>query len=143
MDEREQPISPRFEYIELDYSRGDKYTEIELPEETEPPRIEKIEVYPYPNLTKLWIKMTLSYFKRYPNIELYLYNPDKKLIADMLLIEHRNFYVDITMHLRQSPRPGELYRLEAFLIRDDSILDEKHHEFTLVFVDPETGKPSK
>ena len=143
MDEREQPISPRFEYIELDYSRGDKYTEIELPEETEPPRIEKIEVYPYPNLTTLWIKMTLSYFKRYPNIELYLYDPDNKLIADMLLIEHRNFYVDITMHLRQSPRPGELYRLEAFLIRDDTILDEKHHEFTLVFVDPKTGKPSK
>ena len=141
MNEKEQHVDPEFLYVELDYSVGDKYTEVHRPEETEPPKVEHIEVFPYPTLDKLWIRMNLSYFKAYPNLELYLYNPDDQLIADMLFVEHRNFYVDVTMHLREAPRPGERYRLEVFLIRDDDVLDKKVHEFALVFVDPETGKP--
>ncbi len=140
-DAQQPPLNPDFQYIELDYSRNDKYAQVDLPEESEPPRIAGIEVYPYPNLTKLWIKMQLTYFKTYPNIELYLYDPDGQLLGDMLFVEHRNFYVDVTMHLRAAPRPGEPYRLEVFLIRDDTILDHQSKVFDLVFVDPETGKP--
>ncbi len=140
-NEKPKDLANEFLYVELDYSLGDKYANIELPDEEAPPSIEKIEVYPYPHLTKLWIKMNLTYFKTYPNLELYLYNPDGDLIADMLMVEHRQFYVDVTMHLREDPRPGERYRLEVFLIRDDTILDQKTHEFDLVFVDPETGQP--
>ncbi|NPA90727.1 MAG: hypothetical protein GXO55_04665 [Chloroflexi bacterium] len=140
-DTSQPPLNPDFQYIELDYSRNDKYAQMELPEETEPPRIESIQVFPYPHLTKLWIKMNLSYFKTYPNLELYLYDPDGTLLGDMLFVEHRNFYVDVTMHLRAEPRPGEQYRLEVYLIRDDTILDHQVKEFDLIFVDPETGKP--
>ncbi len=143
MGNRELPLMPEFRHIGLDTPAGDTYQDMELPEETTPPQIDHIEVYPYPNLTKLWIKINLTYFKTFPSLELYLYDPDGHLITDMLLVEHRNFYVDVTMHLRQPPRPGERYRLEVFLIRDSTILDRKIHEFDLIFIDPETGEPPK
>ncbi len=129
-------LEPEFHYIELDYTRGDKFRDLDLPEETEPPRIERLEVYPYPDLTKIWIRGQLTYFKRFPNLELALYDPDGALISDMLLVEHRTFYLDLTMHLRSEPRPGERYRLEVRLVRDEDILDRRVHDFDLVFVEP-------
>ncbi len=128
--------TPEFHYIELDYTRGDKFRDLDLPEETSPPTIESLQVYPYPDLSKIWIRMQLTYFKHFPNLELYLYDPDGQMISDMLLVEHRTFYVDLTMHLRSTPRPGERYRLEVLLIRDGETLDHKAHEFDLVFVEP-------
>ena len=138
-EERERPEF----HINYEFVHPDRMPDIDLPEEEHPPRIEQVEVYPYPDLTRLWIRMQLSYFKRLPNLELYLYDPEDRLISDMLLVEHRNFYVDVTLHLRSEPRPGERYRLEAFLIRDDEVLDHKVHEFPLVFVDPKTGRPQE
>lgn len=130
---------PEF-WLSYELTPPDRMPDIELPEEEHPPRIETVAVYPYPDLTRVWVRMQLSYFKRLPNLELYLYDPDGHLISDMLMVEHRNFYVDVTMHLRATPRPGERYRLEALLIRDEEVLDRKVHEFDLVFVDPKTGK---
>ena len=128
--------------IEINYelTPPERFADFELPEETEPPTITQLEVFPYPDLTRVWVRMQLSYFNRLPNLELYLYDPDGHLLSDMLLVEHRNFYVDVTLHLRASPCPGERYRLEAFLIRDNEVLDHKVHEFDLVFVDPRTGQ---
>ena len=130
-------LQPEFHYIELDYTRGDKYRDLNLPEETEPPRIERLEIYPYPDLTKIWIRGQLTYFKRFPNLEMTLYDPDGAPISDMLLVEHRTFYLDLTMHLRATPRPGERYRLEVVLVRDEEVLDRRTQEFDLVFVEPD------
>jgi len=64
-------------------------------------------------------------------------DPDGAAISDMLLVEHRTFYLDLTMHLRAAPRPGERYRLEVVLVRDEEILDRRTQEFDLVFVEPD------
>ncbi len=137
MNAENDRVPPEFHYIELDYTRGDKSRDLDLPEETEPPRIDRLEVYPYPDLTKIWIRGQLTYFRRFPNLELTLYDPDGTPISDMLLVEHRTFYLDLTMHLRAAPRPGERYRLDVLLTRDEEVLDRKTHEFDLVFVEPD------
>ncbi len=141
VEDRKEQQRPPFP-IDYELTPPDQLADLDLPEETTPPVIERLEVFPYPDLTRVWVRMQLSYFNRLPNLELYLYDPDGQLLSDMLLVEHRNFYVDVTLHLRASPRPGERYRLEVFLIRDDGVLDHKVHEFDLTFVDPRTGTPS-
>lgn len=110
-------------------------------EEPHPPLIESLQAFPYPDLTRLWLRMTLSPFNRYPNVEVYVYGPEENLVAETLIVEHRTPVVDATLHLRQPPQPGAWYRLEAFLVRDNEILDQKEHTFRLIFVDPKTGRP--
>jgi len=113
-----------------------------LPEEPHPPVIEKIEVFPYPDLARLWLRLRMSPFRAFPNVEVYVYDSDAHCVAEMLFVEQRTPYINVTLHLRQPPRPRSRYRLEAFVIRDGEILDHKEHEFALVFVDPKTGKPA-
>ena len=106
-------------------------------EENEPPRFVRVEAWPYPDLSRVWIRLLTTPFVRPPNLAIALYDPDRALISSMAVVEAREPYQSLVMHLRQAPRPGESYRLDIELARDGEVLDTRTVEFDLVFREPE------
>lgn len=104
--------------------------------EQHPPVITRAEVWPYPELDKLWVRVETSPFVSWPNFSFTVYDPDGNVASSMFVIEARNIYQSLTMHLRRDPQPGAHYRLEIELSRDDAALDTRLLEFDLVYQDP-------
>ncbi len=63
--------------------------------------------------------------------------PDEAVVAAMFMVEIRDPYQSVTLHLRQAPQPGEKYALELELTRDEVTLHTHRLEFDLVFRDPQ------
>ena len=107
------------------------------------PTIERLLVYPYPDLTKLWVRIDLSPFAKYPNVEVTLFAPEGQRLSGFNIIENRDFNISATLHLRSEPREGETYRLEVTVSRDDEILARESKSFEMVFVEPgpEAARP--
>jgi hypothetical protein len=78
-------------------------------------------------------------FAAFPNLALRLLGPDDVVVATMFMVEIRDAYQSVTLHLRQPPRPGEKYALEIELARDEVELDARRLEFALVFRDPQAA----
>lgn len=104
--------------------------------EEQPPTILRAEVWPYPDLDRLWVRVEISPFAAYPNMELILAGPDGGVINSMFMVEVRETYQSLTFHLRQPPQPGQSYRLTIELTRDGRTLDTRELDFDLVFRDP-------
>jgi hypothetical protein len=104
--------------------------------EPHPPVIRRAEVWPYPELDKLWVRVESSAFAAYPNFEFAVYDPDGRVVSSMFVVEARSPYQSLTMHIRQAPRAGERYRLEVELNRENVLLDARVLEFDLVYRDP-------
>jgi hypothetical protein len=109
--------------------------------EARPPVVERFEVWPYPDLTRLWVRVETSPFAAFPNLALCVLDPDGQTASSMFLVEIRERYQSLTMHLRQTPRAGALYRLELEISRDEATLDARAIEFELVFRDPDKTHP--
>ena len=107
------------------------------PVETHAPTVTRMEVRPYPDLTRLWVRIQVSAFARFPDLDLTVYDPDGQIACTMYMVEIRETYQSVTLHLRQPPRTGASYVLEAALIRDETLLDTQQLPFDLVFRDPE------
>ena len=108
-----------------------------IPVEEHPPVIRRAEVWPYPDLVRLWVRLEISPFAAFPNLDLTLIDPDEAVVATMAMVEIRNAYQSVTLHLRRAPRPGERYRLEIELSRDEAVLDTRTVAFELTFRNPE------
>jgi hypothetical protein len=106
------------------------------PIEDRPPTIERAEVWPYPDLKRLWVRVQTTPFAAYPNLALTVSDSDDQVVCTLFMVEIREPYQSITLHLRQAPRPGALYRLAIELSRDELILDQRVTDFELVFRDP-------
>lgn len=113
---------------------------IPLREETEPPSIRRAEVWPYPDLRRLWTRVETTPFAAYPNLAFTVADPDGAVVCTMFMVEIREPYQSVTLHLRQNPRPGEPYTLTIELERDEQVLDTRVLSFDLVFHDPEEMK---
>ncbi|NOX63927.1 MAG: hypothetical protein GXP42_18590 [Chloroflexi bacterium] len=100
--------------------------------ETEPPRIERLAVHPYPDLKRLWVRVQLTYFQRYPNVRLLCLDERGREVGEMLLVEWRDPYISLTMHLRRF-EPGANYLMRVEVARDNQLLDVQEHPFQLVF----------
>jgi hypothetical protein len=111
--------------------------------EESPPTIRRMEVWPYPDLTRLWARVETGPFAAYPNLSFTVTDPDGAIVCTLFMVEIRDSYQSITLHLRQPPRPGERYRLEIVLDREDAVLDEKTLDFDLVFKDPAQNTPDQ
>jgi hypothetical protein len=112
---------------------------IPTPVEEHPPVIQRAEVWPYPDLVRLWVRTETSPFAAFPNVAFTVTDPDEAVVATMFMVEIREAYQSITLHLRQPPRPGERYHLEIELSRDEAVLDTRLIEFELAFRNPEEG----
>ena len=56
----------------------------------------------------------------FPNLDFTLLGPEGEMVSTMFMIEIRNPYQSVTMHLRQPPLAGGRYRLEIVLSRDEA-----------------------
>ena len=111
--------------------------DLPTPVEEHPPVIQRAEVWPYPELTRLWVRVEIGPFAAFPNLAIRVLGPDEEVVATMFMVEIRDAYQSVTLHLRQPPRPGEKYVLELELARDEVELDTRRLEFNLVFSDPQ------
>jgi hypothetical protein len=116
--------------------------EAPIQHEEHPPIIERAEVWPYPDLKRLWIRLSTSTFGDFPNLALTITDPDGQIACTMFMVEIRERYQSITLHLRREPQPEQPYRLELILLRDEQVLDTKVVDFALTFRDPGEEKPS-
>ena len=112
--------------------------DLPAPVEPHPPVIQRVEAWPYPELTRLWVRVETSPFAAFPNLSIRLLGPDQAVVATMFMVEIRDPYQSVTLHLRKPPQPGEKYVLELELTRDEDELDSRRLEFALVFRDPGT-----
>jgi hypothetical protein len=104
--------------------------------EAYPPVIQRAEVWPYPELDRLWVRVEISNFVAFPNLAFTLYDVQDEVVSTMFQVEIRNTYQSLTMHLRRPPQPGARYRLEIELSREEAVLDTREITFDLVYQDP-------
>lgn len=111
----------------------------DAPAQTEdrPPAIERVEVWPYPDLQRLWVRLQTGPFAAFPDLALAVHDPDGQEVCALFMVEIRQPYQSVTLHLRQPPRPGETYRLEIELIRGEATLNRRLVEFALAFREPD------
>jgi len=108
--------------------------------DTETLSIDRIAVYPYPDLTKLWVRVQLSSFATPVVVTMTCLDQDGREISDMLLVDWRDDYISLTMHLKKPPQPGETYVLHVQVERDEQVLDSQQFDFPLIFEDPNKKK---
>ncbi len=101
-----------------------------------PLRIERMEVRPYPDLSRIWVRVQLSNFATPPNVRLTCLDAAGNEVADMLLVEWQESYISMTMHLRP-PEPGAEYVLRVEVARDEELQDSKDFPFVLEFAEPD------
>jgi hypothetical protein len=114
---------------------------IQLSHEDAPPRLERVQVLPYPDLKRLWVRIQISPFARYPDLDIRILGPDGNEAAEMYVVENRETYLSLTLHL-SAPIPGARYLARVTLQRGHEtveVLDTKETPFDLVFVEPEDG----
>jgi len=106
--------------------------DIQLHVDAGPLRIERMAVNPYPDLARLWVRVQLSTFEQPPNVRLLCLDADGQEAAEMLLVEWREPYISLTVHLKK-PHPGAEYIMRAELARDGHLLASHDFPFELVF----------
>jgi hypothetical protein len=117
--------------------------EIPLFQPDETLRFERIVLYPYPDLKRVWTRAWLTAVPdQEPNIEFRVLNPDGTENTSIYMMARTEQRVETTLHLRDS-MPGTTYRIIAELtvgIAEDIKLQDRH-EFDLVleFRDPDAG----
>jgi hypothetical protein len=104
--------------------------------DTETLSIDRIAVYPYPDLTKLWVRVQLSSFATPVVVEMTCLDQDGGEVSEMLLVDWRDAYISLTMHFKKPPQPGETYALQVQVERDEQVLDSQQFDFPLIFEDP-------
>ena len=121
-------------------------TQINLFEPDAPLRFERILIYPYPDLRRLWVRIWLParLEEDAPNVELTLYNPDGSENSSLVLLAQSDTRLNNTLHLKDPVLPGQTYRMEASLTlglsKDAQLVDRKTFDLTLTFRDPEAGE---
>lgn len=110
--------------------------QIEINWEDQAPQITAAIVYPYPDLSRLWLRVALSPFAEYPNLDVTVTDPAGAEVATLSVIEAREQEVSYTLHLRQPPQPAAIYQAHLLLTRGDAVLHQKTIDFPLTFVEP-------
>ena len=119
--------------------------EISLFQQDEPLRFERIILYPYPDLKRIWTRVWLNAAQgEKPNIELTVFNPDGSENASVFMLAHAEQRAETTLHLR-SPVPHAVYHVVAQLSlgisEQPKPLDRREFDLTLEFRNPETAEP--
>jgi len=121
-------------------------TEINLFEQDTPLRFERILIYPYPDLQRLWVRIWLParLEGEAPNVELIVYNPDGTENNSLVLLAQTDTKLNNTLHLKQPLWPGETYRVEALLSvglsKNAEQVDRQTFDLALEFRNPEAGE---
>lgn len=116
---------------------------ISLVQPDEPLRIQKILVFPYPDLKRLWFRMQLqAQPDQKPNIDIDVAAVDGPAGNSLAFVSYDDTYLDATIHLKE-PRPGSRYQcvveLSLGLPPDMEHVEQVKFEFPLEFRDAENG----
>lgn len=108
-------------------------------------RFERIVLYPYPDLKRIWTRLWLTAVQdEAPNIEIAVFNRDGSENTGVFMMAHAEQRAETTLHIRNG-RPGDSYRVVATLSRglssDPEIIERKEFELQLVFRNPDAGEP--
>ena len=119
--------------------------EISLFEEGATLRFERIVLYPYPDLKRIWTRFWLTaVLDESPNVEISLFNPDGTENSSIYMMAHADRRGETTLHVRNH-QPGESYHVVAELSRGLSdapeIIDRQEFDMLLEFRDPDRGDP--
>jgi len=115
--------------------------EIPLFDDDEALKIERIVLYPYPDLKRIWTRCWLTAVQDvHPNLEFRVYSPDGLEDNSAYLMAVDTQRVETTLHMRH-PVPGSTYRVVAELSEgmetDAEVLDRHEFEMVLEFRDAE------
>lgn len=116
---------------------------ISLVQPDEPLRIQKILIFPYPDLKRLWFRMQLqAQPNQQPNIDIDVAAVDGPAGNSLAFVAYDDTYLDATIHLKE-PHPGSLYQcvvdLSLGLPPDMEHVEQVKFEFPLEFRDAEKG----
>ena len=119
--------------------------EIPLFQEDETLRFERIVLYPYPDLIRIWTRCWVTAVEdQHPNLELRVLNPNGTENTSVFLMSQAEQRIETTLHLRE-PVPGATYRVIAELTigLDDNpdVLDAREFDLQLEFRNPDAREP--
>lgn len=119
--------------------------EISLFQADESLRFERIVLYPYPDLKRIWTRAWMTAVQdQQPNIEIVIYNPDRTENTSVFMMAHSEQRLETTLHLRE-PKPGVTYHVTAELslgLTDHpQVLDRQEFPLTLEFRNPDAKEP--
>ena len=117
--------------------------EIPLFEEGQTLRFERVVLFPYPDLKRVWTRVWLTAVPdQRPNIELTVFNPDGSENGSVFMMSHAEQRAETTLHIRNG-EPGETYRVVCELTMGIGETPElvQHEEFDMVleFRNPDSG----
>jgi hypothetical protein len=115
--------------------------EIPLFEADTPMRFERIVLYPYPDLKRIWTRIWLPAVEdEAPNVEITVMNPDGSENCSVYMMARTEQRIETTLHIREGV-PGTIYRVFAILSKGigDAAeeLDRREFDMTLEFRNPE------
>ncbi len=115
--------------------------EIPLFEADTPMRFDRIVLYPYPDLKRIWTRVWLPAVQdQAPNVEIAIMNPDGTENCSVYLMARADQRIETTLHMHD-PIPNTIYRVFAVLsvgMGDTAEeLDRREFDMTLEFRSPE------
>lgn len=119
--------------------------EISLFQADEPLRFERIVLYPYPDLKRIWTRawLTAAHAEK-PNIEIIVLNPNGTENTSVFLLAHAEQKLDTTLHIR-NPQPGATYHVIAILTmgltEQPEVIDRHEFDLILEFRNPDAYEP--
>jgi hypothetical protein len=119
--------------------------EIPLFQADTPLRFERIVLYPYPDLKRIWTRIWLPAVEdQSPNVEIIVMNPDGSENCSVYMMARTEQRIETTLHMRDAI-PGTIYRVHAFLsvgMGDEAeVLDQREFDLVLEFRNPEKREP--
>ena len=108
-------------------------------------RFERIVLYPYPDLKRIWTRLWVTAVEdQHPNVEVRVYNPDGTENTSVYLMSQTEQRIETTLHLR-APLPHATYHVRAELTlgigEEQSLVDAQEFDMTLVFRNPDAQEP--
>ncbi len=117
---------------------------INLVQSDQPLRVQKIVLYPYPDLARLWFRLQLVALQQEPpNIDVHILNPDGTHNSSLAFVAYDDTFVDATIHMKTFQATA-LYvcttTITTGMPPDVVVHDTAHFEFPLVFRDAAVGE---
>ena len=119
--------------------------EISLFEDDVELQFERIVLYPYPDMKRIWTRCWITAVQdEQPNVEIRVYNPDGSENASVYMMAQADQRVETTLHLRDSV-PGASYHVVAELTSGISehpeVRDVQKFDMVLEFRNPDANEP--
>jgi hypothetical protein len=119
--------------------------EIPLFQQDEALQFQRIILYPYPDLKRIWTRIWITPVQdKQPNVEVRVHNPDGSENTSIYMMARSEERIETTLHMRQGV-PGATYRVVAELslgLSDEpEVVDRREFDLTLEFRNPETRQP--